>query len=257
MPVDFNRILTVLNTAGISRSDPAIYQAIASLIQYARENQASNDTAIAAASSGSSNIANNGSFLTWTNQASSFLNSRELLAGTGVTFDDTVANKRTINASAEIPVHWVWKDNLTDTEFKALPSTYIELVATPGSNKTLVPLWAYFLFLAFSGSYTNVDPPSQAGLTIAYGDWDVDCYGFIPFTGAPVGAMLLPMLVVPDAAALAAQYPGQNKVFLATDKPLKLVSWNPSGDYTGGGVSNTFKIGVAYTILDVSTGEFS
>ena len=39
-------------------------------------------------------------YLTWTDESARLPNSRELLAGTGITFDDTVPNERTVNGSS-------------------------------------------------------------------------------------------------------------------------------------------------------------
>lgn len=48
-------------------------------------------------------------FLTAADESLNFPASRQLLAGTGITFDDTVANRRTVNASSgELPVGTVY-----------------------------------------------------------------------------------------------------------------------------------------------------
>lgn len=44
-------------------------------------------------------------YITWTDESARLPNSREELAGTLISFDDTVANKRTINASCYMPVN--------------------------------------------------------------------------------------------------------------------------------------------------------
>lgn len=255
MAIDFSRVLFQLNSAGIQVKQPAVYQAIKLLIQYAQEDQKSQDAAIADNSSNTGNLTTNGAFLTWDDQASSLLNSRELLAGIGISFDDTVANQRTINSSG---FHWAFKNDITNTQFKALPSTYIEIVPAPGTGKVLVPIWAYIQINAGT-PYTNVDTTSDAGLAIAYGDWITEAFsgGRQTFTGDSYRTLFNQAAWVPDANALLIGYQNHSLVSLSEDEPFKLVTWNPSGDYTGGDNANTFRVGVAYQILDYDTGEFS
>lgn len=45
---------------------------------------------------------------------------------------------------------------LTDAQIKALPSTPVEIIAAPGANKCIFPLFA-MLRLAWTADYTNID----------------------------------------------------------------------------------------------------
>lgn len=159
-------------------------------------------------------------------------------------------------AAATIQTYWGWRGDITDAQFKALPTTFQTIVEAPGEGLTLIPWWGYVQINAAS-PYTNVDPGSQAGIAIAYGDWDIDALNFMSnWVGTTIGQILTPFIGVPDAAALAAVYPGQNNCWLGENLPLKLIAWNPSGDYTGGDPGSTFRVGVAYSILNVQTGVF-
>lgn len=178
----------------------------------------------------------------------------EISLGSSLTMSGTTLN---VTAATEIPIHWAFNSAITNTQFKALPTTYQTLVSAPGSGKTLVPLWASVHIDTSGGAYTNVTTGSQQGLTIAYGDWDADAFCFMPFTGSTTRWMLFPIGLIPDAATLVAAYADRTVCSLSENLPFKFVAWNDLGDYTGGNVANLFRIGVAYAILNFSTGVFS
>ncbi|HEX7936770.1 MAG TPA: hypothetical protein VF573_27365 [Paraburkholderia sp.] len=172
----------------------------------------------------------------------------------------SAASNVLIADASAIPLHWAFTDSITDAQFKALPSTYIEIVPTPGPGKTLVPQWAYIQINAGAGAYTNVDAGNDKGISIAYGEWVGDAFDYMSkfWTGASARHMFVPMHFIPDAAVLLAAYGDQSQVFLPEDLPLKLVAWNPiGGDYTGGNAANNVCVGVAYAILDFELGTFS
>jgi len=226
MPVDFSPILTTLNTAGIQVKQPAIYQAISALIKFARESQAVLESQIAAVDA-EIEIINGG--------------------GTGV-----------------VGFKWSWT-SIDNTDFKALPTTYITLVPSPGAGKVLVPLWA-FVRIETTGAYTNITAGSQAGLTISYGDWETDAFNFSPpnWDGGTIWFSLQPIHQVPDAAAILyppsgstpSGYPDHSVLYNVDNKAFKLVAWNDAGDFTGGNAANYAKVGVAYLVLNASTGTF-
>lgn len=179
---------------------------------------------------------------------------------TTVTWDLATANQIKANVvnPADMPIHWAYSAGITNAQFKALPTTYQTIVAAPGAGKTLVPWWAYIQVNAGT-PYTNVDPSTLSGLTIAYGDWAEDCFTFtLNFSGSTYRQMLMPAQAVPDAAALLfPAYPPKSYVLLGENQPFKLVAWNDLGDYTGGAGGNSVVVGVAYSILTIQTGVFS
>ena len=89
-----DRLKSQLMTSGLQQKDNALFQVINQLIDFLRIisiSASTNSTAIAG------NFASkNSDFLTWSDQASSLPNSRNLIAGSGITFDDTIINERTI-----------------------------------------------------------------------------------------------------------------------------------------------------------------
>lgn len=93
--IDLDRLLAVLITSGIQQTNNALYQVIAELIKSNKDLR----TRFAALILEASTNLSNGSFITDDDESIPFPNSRQLLAGTNITFDDSVANARTINAS--------------------------------------------------------------------------------------------------------------------------------------------------------------
>lgn len=140
---------------------------------------------------------------------------------------------------------------ITNTQFKALPSTYIEVVPAPGANKVLIFLFG-ILYLQTTVAYTNVDTGSQQGLAIAYGDWDADASNFYNFNAGGAGflARVAPFHQIPDAAQLLAAYPDVTITTGNANTPLKAIAWNDPGDYTGGDAANSYRVVTAYCIFD-------
>lgn len=103
---DYSRLLATLNNATIQDKNNALFQTIKNLIaavMQSQKNFANNlNGIIAVISGGGGGIPGiiNATYLTATNQTPILPLSRQLLAGTNVTFDDTVAGERTINVAA-------------------------------------------------------------------------------------------------------------------------------------------------------------
>jgi hypothetical protein len=254
MPFDFRRLQGLLNGSDLSTKNPNLFQCLKQLIQFTEKMQQSTTSILNGSASGVS--PSNLGYLTDADYSSQLPLSRELIAGLGITFDDSVANERTINSTG---FHWTFKNNLTNAEFKALPTTYIQIIPAPGVGKTLVPLWGYIQVNAGSGAYTNVDTTGDAGIAVGYGStWSDNFFSAGKrFTGVSYRSMFLPLHEIPDAAALFNGYQDHAGVGLTENEGAYLVAWNPSGDYTGGHANNTFRIGVAYYIMDYDTGVFS
>lgn len=102
---DLDRLQHVLLTSGLQTKDNALYQVIFQLIQATRAIQTiinstiNNSDADLAALEALVAALQGLTFLTGTDQTALLPNSRELLPGTNITFDDSVPNERTINAS--------------------------------------------------------------------------------------------------------------------------------------------------------------
>lgn len=100
-----DRLKSQLMTSGLQQKDNPLFQVISQLIDFVRLLQIS--TGLAIGSSGSGGTIFNATYLTAAFEAGLLPNSRQLLAGAGVSFDDTVLNLRTININPSIPGFWI------------------------------------------------------------------------------------------------------------------------------------------------------
>lgn len=114
---EIDRLQNQLLSSGIQQSNPALYQVINQLIKAILQFQKLTNTSITTIiGSGITNLVGdviaNGpgivnasvpalasDFLTWSNETATLPNSRNLLAGIGITFDDAVSGQRTVNGS--------------------------------------------------------------------------------------------------------------------------------------------------------------
>lgn len=92
-----DRLLTQLQTSGLQSKDNPLFQVIKDLILYLRSLQ---KTVANTSNVTDNNAPKNADYLTSSDESTILPNSRELLAGTGISFDDTVANERTISSSS-------------------------------------------------------------------------------------------------------------------------------------------------------------
>jgi hypothetical protein len=121
---DYERLRVPLNTSEVQTKNNSLWQVISGLIDYAQQGQGTINTLIQNLTDTVNSINNSISiiigqligdktFLTATDESLSLPNSRQLLAGTNVTFDDSVANRRTVNVSAGSSVdHVVLSDGV-------------------------------------------------------------------------------------------------------------------------------------------------
>src|SRR5215467_906919 len=92
VPPDFSRLLPILLQTGLNSNNPPLYQFLKQLIEMSGQGQS-------AVSGTVTNTIGSAQFLTWGNNVATLPNSRQLLAGTNITFNDTIAGQRTINAT--------------------------------------------------------------------------------------------------------------------------------------------------------------
>lgn len=150
---------------------------------------------------------------------------------------------------------------LSHEQMLVLPSTYLLAVSAPKPNQYhVVHRWA--MSFSVGSAYTNVyTADSQGGFSVAYGDWVDDASTFFPLWGLTQANSARQYLgtgtvIVPDAVALAANYPplsgGPNGIAPIQGLPLKLIAWNAGlGNFTGGGASNAGRLTVYYTTEDM------
>lgn len=100
-----DRLKSQLMTSGLQQKDNSLFQVINQLIDFLRLLQISTGAAIG--SGGSSGTLFNSTYLTAAFEAGLLPNSRQLLAGAGVSFDDSILNLRTVNINPSIPGFWI------------------------------------------------------------------------------------------------------------------------------------------------------
>lgn len=93
--MDLDRLQSWLLTSELQRSNPPLFQLISQLIKSLKDLTAQ----INAITGGSSGGLASGTYLTWTLQNTLLPNSKQLLAGDFIAFDDTVAFERTVSGS--------------------------------------------------------------------------------------------------------------------------------------------------------------
>jgi hypothetical protein len=101
--INLDRLKTALNITGLSRTNHALFQIIGQIIDSIRELRASLTSSInEVSSSGGTAVSGlvNATYLTEDDETSILSNSRRLLAGTNITFDDSVIGERTISSAA-------------------------------------------------------------------------------------------------------------------------------------------------------------
>jgi len=108
-PIDYISLLSVLINSKIQQTNPPLYQVISELLRRLNDNKKAVDTAIEELEVQTttigdtiiniSGITGDATFITVNDETISLPNSVQLLAGTGINFDDSVPNKRTIIAT--------------------------------------------------------------------------------------------------------------------------------------------------------------
>lgn len=144
---------------------------------------------------------------------------------------------------------------INDSDFKTLPSTAIEIIPAPGVGKIILPISFYAKLNASAGQYTNLDPASNV-LNIGWGDSSgafVDNMMYITFsfietltTDWTIGG-IFGFISANMYDAVQAVETGERNV---ENTALVVGAYNSLGNFTGGNVTNIFKLTVVYMILD-------
>lgn len=100
--IDLDRLKSTLMTSGLQQKDNALFQVINQLIDALRQFVISITGTSGSSTGAGGSVAGivGRTYLTKNNETGLLPNSVQLLAGTGITFDDSVPNRRTINGAS-------------------------------------------------------------------------------------------------------------------------------------------------------------
>lgn len=102
-PDQLDRLQAQLLVSGLQQTNPALYQVIWQLIKSTKDTL----TALSELATGSGGVLSDATFLTYDSEIPSLPSSKELIAGTAVSFDDSVFGQRIINVEAVEDGVWV------------------------------------------------------------------------------------------------------------------------------------------------------
>lgn len=103
MNTKLDRLKSQLMDSGLQQKDNPLFQVVNQLISYLRQLQGfTNDSVTNLNNTSAPKILD---YLTWTDESIKLPNSRNLLAGTGIAFDDSVLHERKISIS-NIGISW-------------------------------------------------------------------------------------------------------------------------------------------------------
>jgi hypothetical protein len=149
---------------------------------------------------------------------------------------------------------------LTDAHIKALPTTPIEIVPAPGAGKVIQYLGGTIV-VALEADYTDIDDGSAMFFGVATNV--VSAYVLDDSGASPAQVNLSNLLAgsgdgvlfVPPYSDFASGWglvaAGQSGVTNVANQPLTLRLDFGTGNLTGGDATNTMKVTVLYTIIDV------
>lgn len=95
---EFSKLMSLLNNTRVQTQNPALWQFLSQFLNFTKQFQGITTKDVDNLTKDVEGISD-ATVLTSENETTSFPHSRELLAGTNITFDDTTANERTINAT--------------------------------------------------------------------------------------------------------------------------------------------------------------
>lgn len=132
---------------------------------------------------------------------------------------------------------------LTNDQIKALPTTFIEVVPAPEAGKSLVFLGGTVLVNRSGGAWTNLD----GGFVwlLQSDSWFDVSNKFSDFNLNNREGTLSPAVLEEDAAEKP------SSVSHAAGEGISIAMTNSLGDLTGGHPTNTMKVTVIYTIVDL------
>lgn len=136
---------------------------------------------------------------------------------------------------------------LTDAQIKALPTTEFQIIAAPGADKVIIPLFALFR-PTISVAYTGIDADAQ--LYLVSSSWLTTIYNenlndVSQLLGGSIWSFMGPNLGVDAGGFLLSSQTGEE-----SNLPINLGASNGS-DFTGGNAANTLTVVVLYVVVDL------
>jgi hypothetical protein len=147
---------------------------------------------------------------------------------------------------------------LTDAQIKALPTTGIEIIATPGANKIILPFSAVLVLQNWQADYTNINANSSIQISSTNGLGNI-----LNFIEQAKNTSISNILAYGSDSLNVVSigqpiYGGQPTAFTGIipadliDDGLSIRINNVgSGNLTGGNAANTLKVTVYYVVVDL------
>lgn len=135
MAINLDKLKSLLLRTGLAQSDNTLYQFLSQLVTAIQDLFALVNSQITTISSSSGPV--DSDYLTWSNETATLPNSRQVLAGTNISFDDSTPGERTINASATGDLEATYITELDETA--TLPNSRQILAGTNITLDNTVP----------------------------------------------------------------------------------------------------------------------
>jgi hypothetical protein len=141
---------------------------------------------------------------------------------------------------------------LTDAQIKALPTTPIEIVAAPGTNKMISVLMAVANWSVSAGAYTNQDGDTRFYLQYEGGAGSATVMSKTPTATDNRTYNLIGGALIDSAAPWAGNVESDGiNTSQISNKKVEAFLDNGGGDLTGGNAANTLKVTVYYVVVDL------
>jgi hypothetical protein len=171
-----------------------------------------------------------------------------------------------LTTDVQLPV-FERKITLTDAQFKALPTTPVDIIPAPGAGKAIIPIAGSIKF-NITGGYTNVGGSVGTGITqldlVGFGVVPTESINTIQNNSQNIRIKLsLLSFTFQDTdrdVVNGISNPGFSKssIDLNVNEALKLYCYNYTqnmntdlGNFTGGNAANTLEVTVVYSIVDL------
>ena len=144
---------------------------------------------------------------------------------------------------------------LNNAEFKALPSTPIEIIPAPGTGKIIRWLGAWMVLNNEAGIYNPIDSGAILQLVYMTAPFPIEASSFVPIAAAAavqgVHSAPIPPLAGFNQSEGYLTWAPTDTGTLIQNAALGIADiYNGVDDYTGGDDANTLQVNAIYTIVD-------